>query len=421
MEMYITVIIIISITLFLRLRYNNFFLKIYLVGYTAAHILPRTSDISVSAVEAELQHYMESQCLNSLLIPDRPISAVLSFITTNSCAALRNSGDNNHTNNNLNKDMLPSPGDSPLPSLPAARLKAAFFQQKVPPVFVATIVGDGDSAFQRLVENIYNLVKAEKLPKESSHGQADTTLSSSKTDSGDRSGPVPLSPGQGQGVTTLGKDPKQALSSEPFAGSYSSLSTLAQPAYSLSSMSFQSTPTIAESSHGGDFRQAGRSTSKQNIQMQKAQLLDKEISLTSVESENAKLKEEIQQLKAAIEVLRSPAFQAVNQEAATNNNNSNLNKEKERELLKEKITKEVILETELKFSSEIDGLKAELSSLVTKNKSLKSKIAQVKEEVDSLERDKRVLQYENGLMKQEIVKLKEQLAYQAEQNSHDRK
>jgi hypothetical protein len=324
----------------------------------------------VSAVEAEIQHYMESQCLNSLLIPERTISSIVSFIAHNTYAS-----------------------DAPA-AIDAASKKTSLL--KSPAGTVATIVGDGDIAFHRLVENICNLLKSGKVsPPSSNVGGSDI---SSKED-------VVMVDNSSMTDQFM----ESVFFSSSFDGDGDGVGNL-QPTFSS-----QSSPNL----NFGGSKSSSLSSSKQNIQ--KAQLLDKDISLVGLESENRMLKEEIAQVKATLAQLQQQSITSMAMRGAHPTLEPIRTKSSSMKDLYS--ISEDASAVEKKLSSEVEFMKAEIHSMVLKNKSLKSKITQVKEDVDSLDRDKRVLQFENTLMKQEMTKLKEQLAFQAEllSNSADRK
>lgn len=363
-------------------------------GWTAAHILPRVSEISVSAVEAEIQHYMESQCLNSLLIPERTISSIVSFISHNSYSS--GGPTTIDAASKKNSSSVTSPMKSPAV------------------VTVATIVGDGDIAFHRVVDNICDLVRSEK---ESAPNSTVTVPGGSEI----RSKVDTVMVDQGSMTDQFLEQRSSIFFSSSFEGdgdNRDGVSTVLQPTFSS-----QSSPALMDLTFGvGGSKSSSLSSSKQNIQ--KAQLLDKDISLIGLETENIMLKEEITQLRATLVQIQQQQQQSIASTAMRGAHPT-------LEPLRTKAASmrdlcpisEDMSAVETKLSSEIDVLKADLLSMVAKNKSLKSKITQVKEEVDSLDRDKRVLQFENTLMKQEMTKLKEQLAYQSElmSNSADRK
>lgn len=318
---------------------------------------------------------MESQCLNSLLIPERTISSILSFITHNSYAS-----DGPVANDSASKKT------SPL---------------KSPAGTVATIVGDGDVAFHRVVENICNLLKSGKVsPLSSTLPPGDSEISSK----GD--------------VVMVDKSSMtdQVMESVFFSSSFEEGDGDRDGLGLQPTFSSQSSPTLI---FGGS-KSSSLSSSKQNIQ--KAQLLDKDISLVGLESENRMLKEEITQLKATLAQLQQQSIAAAAMRGAHHPTLEPI-RTKSSSIKDLYSISEDSSAAEKKLSSEVEFLKAEVQSMVVKNKSLKSKITQVKEEVDSLDRDKRVLQFENTLMKQEMTKLKELLAFQAEllSNSADRK
>ena len=317
---------------------------------------------------------MESQCLNSLLIPERSISSIVSFIARNTYAA--DGAAATDAAPKINEKSTISSATSPTTKSSSA-------------VPVAAIVGDGDIAFHRLVENVCKLLRSEVeavpmptlLKRDSEIGPTGNTRMVDK-----------------ESMTDLTLDQRSSV---------------------VFSSSFDGDGDGDAIGFGGS-KSSSLSSSKQSIQ--RAQLLDKDISLVGLESENAMLREEIillkssltqiqQQHSAASTPMRSnlPSLEAIRSRTFSS-----------RELIP---ISEDMSSVDKRLSAEIELLRADLHSMVLKNKSLKSKITQVKEEVDSLDRDKRVLQFENSLMKQELTKLKEQLANQAEQfiNSVERK
>jgi len=416
-------------------------------GHAAAsNILPRVSDVSVSAVEAEIQPYLESQCLNSPLVPDRALTAVLAFITTNTCNFSNNDSSNNHSYNNsqpnttssnithhnpqqhhhFQPQQFTSPPNngkravlSPLQtSINSANKNSSLFSptpnqhhnQMNSGSNVATIVGDGDVAFNRVVDSICELIKSSH--NSNSHfnnNNNEVTAFKALTPECDRrmmfksDSYVEATQSLEDACTTI------ADSTSLWSPVFSHIHHNNNRENSSSNVSNANNMYSNINNSSSSSSSPPHSEPNRKLSLQKAMLLDKDVTIVQLEKENAKLKEDLVALQSAMHSTRTQ----------TNTTDSNTMTDSEMyynnkaEMYKELSSSEIVTQIDSNLKIEFNLMKTELESVTLRNQSLKSKISQVKEEVDALERDKLALQQENTLMKEEIVKLKQQLLTKA--------
>jgi hypothetical protein len=289
-------------------------------------------------------------------------------------------------------------------------------------------VGDGDVAFSRIVETLYQLIKRPLLSEQlQSHTLA--------TSSSEVPLHTPMSNNSSHHAHLHKKLSSNNISSklEPLDHNMFELdgspgllhrrksfqlsnSSAGGDIYNLSSSSMKSPHASSSSSDAAGATTSGitlmlSSTSSSKLNIHRAQALDKELSMAGLEEENMKLRGEISQLRSELDSVKGNNDPATNQHS-TAHSPSHAHHHHQQQQQRSNNKQEFLV-----VVAELERVKGDLQSMNAKNKSLKSKITQVKEEVDSLERDKRVLQYENSLMKQEIVKVKEQLAHHVEHAS----